>query len=1275
MNVHELTERAVDHSTETIWWNKGLTKINPDSVANYDEFMQNLVQIKGPFLEKVQPPLSASQTWQEFCSTLEIHSDLRQAIQTAIFGDSDGRLYDHQERAIRRILDSVGETEGNDAVLTVPTATGKTECFLIPALQVALQAKTETSSQDDIKNLIIYPQKALETDQLNRLVEYGYYLNRERDIFNQITVGIFDGDTPQGAYELYDGQNIRGLQCPECDQKLEWDSNTESLLCANTDAHASKQFVEIDFLKLTRGAIGNEGADILITNPEAYEFRFFSSDSRSLVSSDQLDLVVFDEAHVWDGNGGAAISHFIERLRGRYDATMVLASATIENPEGFANELLQRDEAHIDHIDFSPALAESNTPVTLDEPTSIVDPHDVIEEVIRWDEGTISTLSEEVAAIGTAVGLLDEKSVTAFGRSVISALDDPAEWDDEPLLSLFQQRHDLRETLETELLQNVPQVATIRREFGDNKFVALDKVTAATYPELSTTEATENIDKILTWCKIAGILYDRYHYFIKPFRTFYFCPECRTLHISRSDNCVSRGHKFYQVESCSNCDTLYYTDGESRWPIDQECSCSGIYQLSEQRINSTTFLSYLLTQLGRDLKQFGQGKALCFSNRRSDAEGIGSLLRSLDYSLETQRLLIAKLERGPNDDSEQFYTVEAIQETLYDELKEIYIDTPYEYLEDEILYKGLSRDLYRYSDPLNGDNHRRLFDSGLISIVPEGDSEVDFLMNEVVKVLAFKPHQDLDRRMSVRRDGLKGKLGNSISQYTDVSPDVSDKLKTAIEKLEKRGAIKVDRVSDGEGISTILTLRPRFLHLKANKTSKICSFCHAGWPFWDRSFCPDCGEELTEVNRDGEMNVPPSNGQYTTPYSLDHWGKVIYQADPDPVVSAVHKAGIDPDTRNTIEEAFSAEPPRINIVSATTTLELGIDIGSLDCVINLGIPPTKASYTQRAGRAGRDLSESSVVYTVANPHSAVDNYYFEEIESRFLNADPKPTHINSLGETPFTTQLLSEVLTFLNQNGGHYESYERIDTDDDIETVLNNVYTSVGLFLKDIETSEEQLLEHLTSMFNSKSRPEIQQRMETLVGEDGMIRRRTTRRLFKFYSIFSRLTASDSSVSGLKRRRVIQEEILSELSQELGYLPMILSQAGLIARFRSSDDEAVLLREEGSKSDTNHYQYESKSLDQALREAYPEAVDTYAGSRYEVVNTQVSEDPLYTANICLNNSCPLSFQQQPSVLTDCPLCGESLESMPIHEYLGAILKPARGSKRTRPLTLRGVSDD
>lgn len=79
----------------------------------------------------------------------------------------------------------------------------------------------------------------------------------------------------------------------------------------------------------------------------------------------------------------------------------------------------------------------------------------------------------------------------------------------------------------------------------------------------------------------------------------------------------------------------------------------------------------------------------------------------------------------------------------------------------------------------------------------------------------------------------------------------------------------------------------------------------------------------------------------------------------------------------------------INLMSCSTTMEMGVDIGGINMVAMNNVPPHPANYLQRAGRAGRRSETRSVALTVCknNPH---DQYVFSNTTWPFRTQIPAP---------------------------------------------------------------------------------------------------------------------------------------------------------------------------------------------------------------------------------------------------------------------------------------------
>ncbi|WP_243367384.1 DEAD/DEAH box helicase [Fundidesulfovibrio soli] len=130
--------------------------------------------------------------------------------------------------------------------------------------------------------------------------------------------------------------------------------------------------------------------------------------------------------------------------------------------------------------------------------------------------------------------------------------------------------------------------------------------------------------------------------------------------------------------------------------------------------------------------------------------------------------------------------------------------------------------------------------------------------------------------------------------------------------------------------------------------------------------------------------------------------------------AAEHSAQQDSSTLSLYERAFKSGD--LNLLSCSTTMEMGIDIGGMAMVTMNNVPPHPANYLQRAGRAGRRREARSVSMTLCktNPH---DQAVFSNSRWAFDTPLPAPQvsldsklivqrHVNSFLLTQFLAQRL-----------------------------------------------------------------------------------------------------------------------------------------------------------------------------------------------------------------------------------------------------------------------------
>ncbi len=132
-----------------------------------------------------------------------------------------------------------------------------------------------------------------------------------------------------------------------------------------------------------------------------------------------------------------------------------------------------------------------------------------------------------------------------------------------------------------------------------------------------------------------------------------------------------------------------------------------------------------------------------------------------------------------------------------------------------------------------------------------------------------------------------------------------------------------------------------------------CSLCRRVTTATLRGVCPTlgCTGELLVADR-------ADDGHYRALYR---------QTAPVSLAAREHTAQWTGLEASDIQQRFLAG--EVNVLSCSTTFELGVDVGALSAVLLRNMPPTTANYIQRAGRAGRRSGTAALVLTYAQRRS------------------------------------------------------------------------------------------------------------------------------------------------------------------------------------------------------------------------------------------------------------------------------------------------------------------
>jgi DEAD/DEAH box helicase domain-containing protein len=239
--------------------------------------------------------------------------------------------YDHQLRAFRR-LTTREDHQPQPTIMTTGTGSGKTEAFLFPLLDYALQNK----DRPGIKAIILYPMNALATDQATRFADTIYKRSALKGA--KLSVGLLIG------------QGMNDKQRPT--------------------AMGRDHVIE------DRDTILNSPPDILLTNFKMLDYVLMRAKYQrlwnlNLTDPGLLKYLVLDELHTYDGAQGSDVANLIRRLKLKFgmergELCPVGTSATVgEEKQGV--DLLCQYAGKIFGESFSPQAIIGETRLSVED--------------------------------------------------------------------------------------------------------------------------------------------------------------------------------------------------------------------------------------------------------------------------------------------------------------------------------------------------------------------------------------------------------------------------------------------------------------------------------------------------------------------------------------------------------------------------------------------------------------------------------------------------------------------------------------------------------------------------------------------------------------------------------------------------------------------------------------------------------------------------------------------------------------------------------------------
>lgn len=343
---------------------------------------------------------------------------------------------------------------------------------------------------------------------------------------------------------------------------------------------------------------------------------------------------------------------------------------------------------------------------------------------------------------------------------------------------------------------------------------------------------------------------------------------------------------------------------------------------------------------------------------------------------------------------------------------------------------------------------------------------------------------------------IKAIYGRKEKTFVDSKLDELREILRSRDIIDKRVVLLT-----GDGLS--------FVKATVGSQYWVCPRCKTTHMHHSNGICINCLHKLEEPQRLTKEEINNPNDYYL---SLLNSTENVYRLHCEEMTGQTSKEDSRKRQRLFQNIFLKNENPivdGIDLLSVTTTMEAGVDIGSLSAVMMGNVPPQRFNYQQRVGRAGRRGNPLSIALTVAR-NSSHDQTNFSEY-NRMVSDPPKDPYLEVRTREIAERIIFKEIL------------YIALKRDAAAKDSVHGNFGTVDAWVQNKQVVEEWLI-------NNKD--EVK-RIISVVTKGTDITEKQKNEIFNF--IYKQFIDTISEIASSDK---YTQEFLSERLANAGFLPM-----------------------------------------------------------------------------------------------------------------------------------------